>query len=349
MKVTDGPVKAPIPSQSGSPPNREIVEPVASRAKAGQASDVGLPASHAESGEENQAAAGERQHPSARAFIKRHAVLIFYLLVFALAWGLILINAGPGAFVGTTDLLGTDAELASAAEVDPFMMAGAPIYLLVTILVIALAFGRAGLRDLRSRLFRWRVDVRWYAVALLTYPLLTTAILFALSLTSDAYLPGIVTAEDKATLLVTGLVAGLFAGFFEEIAWTGFATHELSKRHGLLATGLIVGLPWGLVHLPLIAGADSGAVPQALAVAVALFAVMLPYRVLMVWVYSHTQSVLLAMLMHLPITAATFILVDQAAMAGVPDLIFNLVFSATLWVLVAAVAAADRRKLSLVT
>ena len=348
MKVTHEPAKAPTPSQSGFLPNREIVEPVASQATAGQASNVGLPASHAESSEERQAAAVQtRQHPSARAFIKKHAVLAFYVLVFALAWGPILINA-PGAFLGTTDLLGTDAELTSAAEVDPLMLAGAPSITLAAILVIALAFGRVGLRDLRSRVIRWRVGVRWYAVALLTYPLLMTAILFALSLTSEAFLPGIVTAEDKASLLVTGLVAGLFASLFEEIGWTGFATHELSKRHGLLATGLIVGLPWCLVHLPLIAGADSGAVPQALSVAVSLFAVLLPYRVLMVWVYGHTQSVLLAMLMHLPTSAGAFILVS-AAMVGVPDLIFNLVFGATLWVLVAAVAAANRRKLSFVT
>jgi uncharacterized protein len=288
-----------------------------------------------------------RQPSSARAFIRRHAVLIFYVLIFTLSWGLILIDAGLGPFLGTTDLLGTDAELTSAAEADPSMMAGAPIYLLVTILVIALAFGRTGLRDLRSRLLRWRVDVRWYAIALLTAPVLSLAILFALSLTSDAYLPGIVTAEDKATLLVTGVVAGLFAGFFEEIAWTGFATHELSERHGLLATGLIVGLPWGLLHLPLFAGADSGTVPQALAVVLSLFAVLVPYRVLMVWVYSHTQSVLIAMLMHLPITAVPFIFVS-AAMVGVPDLVYTLTFSATLWVLVAAVVAANRRKLSLV-
>jgi membrane protease YdiL (CAAX protease family) len=284
-----------------------------------------------------------REHIFARAFIKRHAVLAFYTLVFALVWG-------PALIIGA--FLGTDAELTSAADLDPFMYAtvltGPLAIALAAILVIALAFGRAGLRDLRSRVTRWRVGVRWYAVALLTAPVLWTAILGALSLTSDAFLPDFITAEDKANLLVAGLmaglVAGLVAGFFEEIGWTGFATSELSKRHGLLATGLLVGLPWCVLHVPLFAGTASGAVPQALSVA-AVFFWMLAYRMLMVWVYGHTQSVLLAMLMHLPIVVCAFVLVSSA-MVGVPDLVFNLVFGATLWVLVAAVAAADRRKLS---
>lgn len=276
-------------------------------------------------------------------------MLVFYVLVLALGLGPTLIFVGPGAFLGTTNLIGTDAELDSAADVDPSMMvailAGNPVFALLAIMVIALAYGRAGLRDLRSRLLRWRVGVRWYAVALLTAPVLWTAIQGALSLTSDAFIPGIITADDKASLLVTALVVGLVAAVFEEIAWTGFATHELRKRHGLWATGLIVGLLWCVLHLSLFAGADSGAVPRALSVA-AVFSWMLAYRLLMVWVYGRTRSVLLAILMHLPISVMGFVLASPA-MAGIPDLLFNLAFGATLWVLVAAVATTDRRGISL--
>jgi membrane protease YdiL (CAAX protease family) len=268
-------------------------------------------------------------------------VLAFYVLVFALSWGpwgLGLITGSPYALPG--------AELTSPADAPPFvyltMLAGPLFIALAGILVIALAFGRVGLRDLRSRLFRWRVGVRWYAVALLTYPLLMTAILSPFWLTSKVFLPGIITAEDKASLLVAGLVAGLFASVFEELGWTGFATHEVSKRHGLLATGLIVGLPWCVVHLPLYLGNASGAVPPVLDLPVTVFAVLLPYRVLMMWVYDHTQSVLMAMLMHLPLVVCAFVLISPA-MVGVPDLIFNLAFGATLWGVVAAVATADRR------
>ena len=204
-----------------------------------------------------------RQDTSASAFIKRHAVLTYVTLVFALTlgpWGLALITASPGAFPGTGD------ELTSIAD-----LVGTASPALAGILVIALAYGRVGLRDLRSQLFRWRVGVRWYAVALLTVPLLMTAILGALSLTSKAFLPTTITAEDMASLLVTLLVVGLVISFFEEIGWTGFATHELRKRHGLLAAGLILGLPWGVMHLPWYAETASGAVPPALEVAVIFF------------------------------------------------------------------------------
>jgi uncharacterized protein len=291
-----------------------------------------------------------RQHTSFRAFINRHAVLTYFTLVFALSWG-------PGfiivAFLGTGGVLETGDEMTSMAGVGLFgwlaILAGPLIIAGAGILVIAIAYGRVGLHDLRSRMFRWRVGVRWYSVALLTVPLVWTAILGVFSLTSKAFLPAIITAEDKASLLVAGLVGGLVVGlvasFFEELGWTGFATAELSKRHGLLATGLIVGLPWMALHVPIYAQFPSGVVPPALNVAAIIFW-MLAYRVLMVWVYDRTQSVLMAALMHLIIIVWPFILPGSPAMMGVPDLIFNLVLGATLWVFVAAVAVADRRKLS---
>jgi hypothetical protein len=57
------------------------------------------------------------------------------------------------------------------------------------ILLTGLLYGRAGFRDLLTRMTRWRVGARWYAVALLTAPLLFTAVSLALSLTSPEFLP----------------------------------------------------------------------------------------------------------------------------------------------------------------
>jgi membrane protease YdiL (CAAX protease family) len=41
------------------------------------------------------------------------------------------------------------------------------------------------------------------------------------------------------------------------MGWTGFATPESRKRHKILGTGLVVGLLWGLWHLPLFLAAAS--------------------------------------------------------------------------------------------
>ena len=55
------------------------------------------------------------------------------------------------------------------------------------IVLTGLIYGRAGFRDFLTRMTRWRVGARWYAVALLTAPLVFTAILLPLSLISPVY------------------------------------------------------------------------------------------------------------------------------------------------------------------
>ena len=131
------------------------------------------------------------------------------------------------------------------------------------------------------------------------------------------------------------------------LGWTGFAVPELRKRHGILTTGLIAGLLWGVWHFPLFSGAamSNGAVPPALYLAVLLFSWLPPYRVLMVWVHDRTKSLLVTMLMHVSIVVGVFVLVPQTlpAMAVVT---FDLVFGTALWLIVAAVALANRGQLS---
>jgi membrane protease YdiL (CAAX protease family) len=265
-------------------------------------------------------------------FIKRHPVLTYFALTFAISWGAILIVVGPGGIPITTDQV---VVLGMATLLGP-SVAG--------ILLTGLASGRAGFRELLSRLLRWRVGARWYAVALLTAPLSTVAVLLALSLLSPEFLPAIFTSDDKATLLLTGIVAGLMVGFFEELGWTGFAVPRLRQHHGVLTTGLIVGLLWGAWHFILFWESDSfsGALPLALLL-VRLFSWLPAYRVLMVWVYDRTESLLVAMLMHVCLVASTVIV--EPPLTGGALLTYILVRAAVLWVVVAAVAVANRGQL----
>jgi membrane protease YdiL (CAAX protease family) len=277
-----------------------------------------------------------------KAFVESHPLLSFYALAFAITWGgLTMVVGGPSKVLGSPDLLGARFALVMLA-----WLAGPSV---ASILMTGLVYGREGFRDLLTRVTRWRVGARWYAVALLTAPLLVAAVLFALSLSSPEYLPTILTSSDKVSLLVLGIVGTFVGGIFEELGWTGFATPTLLSRtrYGVFSTGLIVGVLWGVAHLPLYYWGASGDLSGALLVAVVAANVLAwfpPYRVLMVWVYDRTESLLLAMLMH---GSATGSLVIFASLTpGWLLFAFLLVFGAVVWVFVAAVTLANHGHLT---
>jgi len=277
-----------------------------------------------------------------RTFTKSHPLLSFYALAFAVTWGgLIMVVGGPSEILGSPERFETRFGLVLLA-----WLAGPSV---ASIFMTGLVYGRAGLRELLRRMMRWRVGARWYAVALLTAPLLSVAVLLALSLSSPEYLPTTLTTSDKVALLLLGIVGTLVGGIFEELGWTGFATPTLLRRmrYGVLGTGLIVGVLCGVAHFPLYywASADlSGVLLPAFLLTAQVLAWFPPYRLLMVWVYDRTDSLLLAMLMH---GSATGSLVIFASLSpGWPLVIFTLVFGAVVWVVVAVVALAQGGRLT---
>jgi membrane protease YdiL (CAAX protease family) len=259
-------------------------------------------------------------------FIKKHPVAVFYVVAFAFSWGVFLIVLGPDGFFATGSDIGGPAALGIAGPA----VAG--------LLITALVEGKAGLRGLASRLRRWRVGARWYAWALLTGPLVMGATVFGLSLLSPDFLPDIVMADDKLGIVATGLAIGLVGPFLEELGWTGFVLPRLRRRYGVLTTGLVIGLLWAAWHFPVFAGETdpSGVVPAALLVGAFLFAWLLPYRVLMVWVYDRTESVLIAYLMHVPISTTTFILGSETT-SGTGAVLKVLVWGGLFWTIAAVV------------
>jgi hypothetical protein len=99
-------------------------------------------------------------------FIKQHPVTTYYVMAIAISWGAILLAVGPDGFVSTT------------GSSPGFVLAGLSSLLGPTVaglLLTGFYDGRAGYRDLLDLLRRWRVGVRWYAVALLTAPLVNAA------------------------------------------------------------------------------------------------------------------------------------------------------------------------------
>ena len=286
-----------------------------------------------------------------KAFIKSHPLLSYFALVFAITWGGFVLAVGPGRIPATKEEFTTMPLGAILAGLTGPSVAG--------ILLTGLVCGREGFRNLFTRITKWRVGARWYGVALLTAPLVSTAVLIPLSLISPVFLPGIFASEAKVSFVLMGIVVGLIVGIFEELGWTGFAVPTLLKlRYGVLSTGLIVGVLWGAWHLLgndiWASVATSGGLPPALfavGVGLVLLVGQLPaYRVLMVWVYDRSGgSLLLAILMHASYSASTFILGPVAgpgAMSGASLLAAVLASAAATWVVVGVLAVATHGHLS---
>jgi membrane protease YdiL (CAAX protease family) len=271
------------------------------------------------------------------AFLERHPVLAYFGLTFILSWGgVLLVIGGPAGMTGGKAQDNPLFPLAVLA-----MLAGPSV---TGILLTGLIDGKRGLRACQSRLLKWRVGGRWYAIALLAAPLTATATTLSLSFVSPEFLPGLIVADDKMALLLLGLAVGVAAGFFEELGWTGFAIPQLRRHYGVMGTGLIVGLLWSGWHLLVVIwgmGNRAGTVPLGVFVIVDGLAGLPVFRVLMVWVYDRTESLLLSMLMHVSLTATVLILTPQTT--GIRLLTYGLAFAAAVWLAVAFATSSRRR------
>ncbi len=276
--------------------------------------------------------------------LKTHPVLSYFCVTYLISWGgvLVVVGVGHGRIPATPEQLHPWLPYAVLAMLAGPVAAGP--------LLIGLVEGKAGLRALLSRLLRWRVGVGWYAVALLTAPLMATVTLLALSPVSADFLPELFAADAKTALLLAGAAVGLAAGL-EELGWTGFAAPRLRLRYGVLTVGLIVGVAWAAWHVPVtLAGSDnpSGSLSLALWLPPMVFyAGTLPaFRVLMVWVYDRTGSLLVAILMHASLTGSTVVILAPQA-TGMPLIAYYLALAAGLWLIVGLIHAANRRQRSL--
>src|ERR1041384_63031 len=98
-----------------------------------------------------------------RTWVKRHSVLAYFVVTFALSWGVWLLLTG-----------GTPLSSVQSRSDPRFLFAvlAAPVAPAVAgLLLTGLTGRRTSYRELGARLLRWRVEARWYAFALLPAPL----------------------------------------------------------------------------------------------------------------------------------------------------------------------------------
>lgn len=164
---------------------------------------------------------------------RRHPLGAFYALTFLLSWGYWVPDAiFGGHLTHTPGLMGP----------------------LVAAFVITTAVeGKAGLRDLGSRLVRWRVPVRWYLAAALPLVLaLGVAAIVALGPGGFPSLAKWVRMDGFPALGALGAFALILIvnAYGEESGWRGFALPRFRERHDELRASFLLFIPWVLWHVP---------------------------------------------------------------------------------------------------
>ena len=245
---------------------------------------------------------------SDQGFVRSHSVVIYFTLAYGIAWIGSFILGGPKFFAGELFEFEDVGKMAIMALIAPFI-AG----LLMTYLVD----GKPGLKEFYGRFKKYRVGGRWY-LPLLIFPVL----LFVVSVVLGVF----VSPEMAPVFQLFGVIAGPLAGFLEETGWMGFAYPKMKGKASVLSTAITLGIIHGFWHFAF----------DFLAQYNYLGGFYFPYffgflfhivgvRVLYIWVYENTGSLLLTMLMHASSTGFYGIIMPTT-MAPVNWVIFYIVY-----------------------
>jgi membrane protease YdiL (CAAX protease family) len=262
-------------------------------------------------------------------FVKRHPVTTYFTLTFAVSW------LGAFAVAASHLLRGEAIPKFAGIMMFPAMLLGPSA---VGILLTRLIDGPTGLRDLFSRMRRVNVPARWYAPLLIPPVLVLTILSCMKTFVSPVFAPN---------RFFIGIGFGFVAGFFEEIGWMGFAFPKMRRPDNAFAPAILLGLLWGCWHIPVIdyLGTSTPHGPHWLPFFLSFTAVLTAMRVLIAWVYSNMNSVLLAQLLH-AFSTGSLVVFSPPGVSAAQESLWYAIYAAALWLLVAVIAQTSGKRLT---
>jgi membrane protease YdiL (CAAX protease family) len=161
----------------------------------------------------------------------------------------------------------------------------------VGLFVTGVADGRAGLRELFQRVVLWRIGLKWYAIALFA-PIAMAFLTLGLYALLGNGAPGFAPASQLLPILMIAVFTGALG---EELGWRGTALPRLQARWNALTSSLILGVLWGLYHLPafLLSGLPQQSLPL-----LSFMVAALALTVLISWTFNHTGGSLIPVFLY---------------------------------------------------
>lgn len=227
-------------------------------------------------------------------FLKRYSLIVGILLMFLLTWPIDLANAGV-------------LPLQVPFVIYIFLGWG---FIFASLIMTGLTLGKESVITLLKRYLIWRVDWKWYLVAFLLIPFISLIGIYlnaALTQTpvdfSTVLAYQIFGTSANLTLLIVPFFLFDAIANGEEMGWRGYVLPRLQAKYSALAASLILGVIWGVWHIPkFLSHWDTAAF--------AWFMVdVLAKAVLLTWMYNGTRgSLLLVTLFHASFNTAGVLL-----------------------------------------
>jgi membrane protease YdiL (CAAX protease family) len=164
--------------------------------------------------------------------------LPFFLLIsFGLAWGIM------GLLIFNSEQM--IAIFGPVTGHHPLFILAVYAPAIAALCVVFWADGIGGTKNFLSRLMLWRAPVAWYAFLLFGIPL----IYYAGSMVKGNLFENPFPFSGLNEMLAA-MAFMLILGPVEELGWRGVALPLLQRRFAPIWAGLLLGLIWGLWHLP---------------------------------------------------------------------------------------------------
>lgn len=207
-----------------------------------------------------------------RNWIKRSPLVAYFVIVFGIEWLLVF----------------------ALSTLVPSMIAlliGSWLPNIIGVLITGIAHGRKGIREMFSKILLWRIHIKWYFVAALLPVTLVFFSIWLYKLMGNS-VPDYAPLEQIPLIFLISLFTGALG---EELGWRGTALPRLQARWNALRSSLLLGVLWGLYHLPsfLISG-----LPLQEAPLIPFMLIALGLTFLVTWTFNHTRGSLITVFLY---------------------------------------------------